>query len=317
VQTWEHLVRIVTCPTPFVYRHLVALLVFLFVFTFPFAYVQTLGVVIVPATCIVCLGYYGVSELAQELENPLGFDANDVDLRGLQDIMVAELHATFRYKFGEDLVTEDDVAGDTNGGGIVAKRDVFLIDTIAEGVPPPAPTLMSPKRSMIMHSGGGAAFGIGGGAVLGVGGGAVLGVGGGDVTIPVRRDPNAIVELQPPLLPPGLRMPGGGLPKTMSKRGPGSTSTDSSGAPPVLPGAATPLQVPGRGPLPLAATSVGAICTTSAVSVVVPPCCHTAQPRLRDCLRGHRRRSPPAHSAPTRCTISCVLVRRVLLAPTW
>ncbi len=84
LQSWEALVRIVTSPTPFLYRHLLATLVFIFVFAFPFGFVETLGVVVIPAAGVMCFGLYGVLELAQELENPLGWDLNDIDLTGFQ-----------------------------------------------------------------------------------------------------------------------------------------------------------------------------------------------------------------------------------------
>jgi hypothetical protein len=58
LQSWEALVRIVTSPTPFLYRHLLATLVFIFVFTFPFGFVNTLGVVVIPASVFMCFGLY-------------------------------------------------------------------------------------------------------------------------------------------------------------------------------------------------------------------------------------------------------------------
>ncbi len=83
-QAWEALIRIVTSPTPFVYRHMLATLVLLFVFTFPFGLVKGLGIIVVPASVVMCFGLYGLLVLAQELENPLGWDDNDIDLTGFQ-----------------------------------------------------------------------------------------------------------------------------------------------------------------------------------------------------------------------------------------
>jgi hypothetical protein len=103
LQAWENLVRIVTSPTPFLYRHLLACLVFLYVFTFPFAAVDALRWAVVPVSAAVCLCFYGVLVLAQELENPLGYDANDIDLDGFRDIFTTELHAMHKFRFGEDV----------------------------------------------------------------------------------------------------------------------------------------------------------------------------------------------------------------------
>ncbi|MDR3427817.1 bestrophin family ion channel [Silvimonas sp.] len=49
-QNWEHLNRIVTTPTPFVYRHLLYTLIFIYVFTFPFAFVANLQYFVIPCT---------------------------------------------------------------------------------------------------------------------------------------------------------------------------------------------------------------------------------------------------------------------------
>ena len=87
-QAWEALIRIVTSPTPYVYRHMLATLVFLFVFLFPLGYVTVLRSIVIPATMAVCTGVYGLLELAQELENPLGWDDNDIDLNGLQVLTI-------------------------------------------------------------------------------------------------------------------------------------------------------------------------------------------------------------------------------------
>ncbi len=54
-----------TSPTPFLYVHLLATLAFVFVFAFPYIFVESLGYVVIPASIVVCLGMYGVLQLAQ------------------------------------------------------------------------------------------------------------------------------------------------------------------------------------------------------------------------------------------------------------
>ncbi len=103
MKSWEALVRIVTSPTPFNYVHVMKTLVFMVVFAFPYVFVETLGAVVVPATMLICLGLYGVMQLSQELENPLGWDDNDIDLTGFQDMLAQELHAIYAFKYGEAL----------------------------------------------------------------------------------------------------------------------------------------------------------------------------------------------------------------------
>ena len=103
-QSWEALLRIVTSPTPFMYRHLLGSLVFFLVFAFPVCFVGLLGIVVIPTSLAVTLGLYGVLTLAQELENPLGRDENDIDLDGIQDILAMELHGLYKFKFGESML---------------------------------------------------------------------------------------------------------------------------------------------------------------------------------------------------------------------
>ena len=53
-----------------------------------------LGSVRRPSSRVACL---------QELENPLGFDKNDIDLSGFQDILVSEIHGLYKHAFGETM----------------------------------------------------------------------------------------------------------------------------------------------------------------------------------------------------------------------
>ena len=59
-QTWENMVRLATTPSPFVYRHLVATLTLLYVFTFPFGFVSVLGAWVIPFSAIIALAFYGI-----------------------------------------------------------------------------------------------------------------------------------------------------------------------------------------------------------------------------------------------------------------
>ena len=59
-------------------------MVFMFVYSFPFAYVQALGVAVVPISYMFCFALYGLLRLSHELENPLGWDLADLDLEGFQ-----------------------------------------------------------------------------------------------------------------------------------------------------------------------------------------------------------------------------------------
>ena len=59
-------------------------MLFVFVFSFPFAYVQLLGGWVVPTTFLLCFALYGVAHISRELENPLGWELSDLDLEGFK-----------------------------------------------------------------------------------------------------------------------------------------------------------------------------------------------------------------------------------------
>jgi hypothetical protein len=94
------MVRIATTPSPFVYRHLVVLLTFIFVFTFPLGFITILGTAVIPFTAFTALGFYGVLHLSKELENPYGFDFNDIDLSLFQRQLHEELITIYTCAFG-------------------------------------------------------------------------------------------------------------------------------------------------------------------------------------------------------------------------
>ena len=66
---------------------------------FPFAYASSLGASIIPASFFMCIAFYGMSELSQELENPIGWDLNDIDLNGFHTILTEELNALYKSAF--------------------------------------------------------------------------------------------------------------------------------------------------------------------------------------------------------------------------
>ena len=133
VQSWEMLVRIVTSPTPFSYCHVLSTLTFIFVYAFPYAFVEVMGALVVPSSLIICLGLFGVVELAQELENPLGWDVNDIDLNTLQDMLAQDLHGIYSFKYNESLQVRAD-------GGMTAGWWVYLCikSSVFGGAPPTA-----------------------------------------------------------------------------------------------------------------------------------------------------------------------------------
>ena len=72
-------------------------------------------------------------ELAQELENPLGWDVNDIDLNTLQDMLAQDLHGIYSFKYNESLQVRAD-------GGMTAGWWVYLCikSSVFGGAPPTA-----------------------------------------------------------------------------------------------------------------------------------------------------------------------------------
>lgn len=144
---WENAVRIVTCPTPFVYLHLMWLLAFIYVYTFPFAFVGLLGYVTIPASMFICLGLYGLLLSAQELDNPLWRDLNDIDLDGFRDLVGVDIDGVFSYKFNEPVVPSTQPPTARNSPVHPATRQSPSQATVQGlGVPPSLTTQTVPGR---------------------------------------------------------------------------------------------------------------------------------------------------------------------------
>lgn len=83
--------RIYKTPLPFVYVvHLRRSLVF-YCFTLPFALVEPYGWWAIVATLLVAYTFYGIEEIGVEIENPFGFDANDLPLERFCDAIERDL----------------------------------------------------------------------------------------------------------------------------------------------------------------------------------------------------------------------------------
>ena len=74
--------RIIAEPVPFVYAHLLSVLLFLYVFLNPFQLLLSGGLCGfgLLAVMILCFGYYGVNEASIRMSNPFGWDPVDHDV---------------------------------------------------------------------------------------------------------------------------------------------------------------------------------------------------------------------------------------------
>ena len=79
---WRGACRIIDTPMPFSYAHMLHLILLLFTLVaVPLVFAEGLeGYLMIPAAGIVALIFYGINELASEIENPFGWQENDHNL---------------------------------------------------------------------------------------------------------------------------------------------------------------------------------------------------------------------------------------------
>ena len=96
--------RIVTTPIPIAYRIFLKRLILIYCIGLPFKLVSTLAWWSVPVVGIVSFLLLGIEEVGRELENPFGYDANNLPLddicktvtNNVENIMLLGEHATAR-----------------------------------------------------------------------------------------------------------------------------------------------------------------------------------------------------------------------------
>ncbi len=76
--------RIVKTPVPFAYAHHIKTFVLLFCFTVPFAMVDALRWYTPVAAGVLGFALFGIDEIGVEIEDPFGYDANDLPIDRIQ-----------------------------------------------------------------------------------------------------------------------------------------------------------------------------------------------------------------------------------------
>ncbi len=82
IDLWGGAERILRTPVPFAYAHHIKGFLTLFCVTAPLALVDAMGWWTPAAAAIVAYGLYGIDEIGVEIEDPFGYDPNDLDLDG-------------------------------------------------------------------------------------------------------------------------------------------------------------------------------------------------------------------------------------------
>lgn len=72
--------RILNTPIPLAYSLHLRHLIYLYCLLFPFQVVDSLQWLTIPATCLVAFALFGIEEIGVEIQNPFGYDENDLEL---------------------------------------------------------------------------------------------------------------------------------------------------------------------------------------------------------------------------------------------
>ena len=72
--------RILNTPMPLAYSLHLRHLIYLYCLIFPFQVVDSLHWLTIPATCLVAFALFGIEEIGVEIQNPFGYDENDLEL---------------------------------------------------------------------------------------------------------------------------------------------------------------------------------------------------------------------------------------------
>jgi putative membrane protein len=88
---WGGAERILRTPVPFAYAHHIKLFLSLFVFTVPFAMVDAMGILTPVAAAALAFALFGIDEIGVEIEDPFGYDPNDLPLDAIGETIVRDV----------------------------------------------------------------------------------------------------------------------------------------------------------------------------------------------------------------------------------
>jgi len=77
-------------PVPFPYAQMILIFLCVYVFLSPFLFVQYFGWACIVPSLVLTLAFFGINEVALEIEDPFGEDENDLPLDPMGDALVAD-----------------------------------------------------------------------------------------------------------------------------------------------------------------------------------------------------------------------------------
>ncbi len=80
IDLWGGAERIMRTPVPFAYAHHIKAFMTLWVFTVPFALMASMGWYTPVGAALIAFGLFGIDEIGVEIEDPFGYDPNDLPL---------------------------------------------------------------------------------------------------------------------------------------------------------------------------------------------------------------------------------------------
>lgn len=86
--------RIARTPVPFAYAHHIKAFLFIFCLTAPMALLDSMGWGTPLATAVIVYGLYGIDEIGVEIEDPFGYDPNDLPLDEIGEGVAADVGET-------------------------------------------------------------------------------------------------------------------------------------------------------------------------------------------------------------------------------
>ena len=94
---WGGAERIFKTPVPFAYAHHIKTFLTLFCATVPFALLGNMSWLALPGTLVVCFGMFGIDEIGVEIEDPFGYDPNDLPLDAIGDTIAVDVTETAEF----------------------------------------------------------------------------------------------------------------------------------------------------------------------------------------------------------------------------
>eukprot|EP00736_Rhodelphis_marinus_P002262 Rmarinus@m.10048 len=78
-------------PIPFPYAQMLVIFLTLYIFTLPFVLVQYFEYVTIVPSVIMCIALFGINQVGLEIEDPFGYDSNDLPLDAIGNALSADI----------------------------------------------------------------------------------------------------------------------------------------------------------------------------------------------------------------------------------